>query len=85
MRKDLIDPVSSKFNIPVSATDIATMKSTVEGLFTGVGFAYSGSEFDYVVEVIGPRQAFTRAVNYLFPKDKTGIVIQHSQFGPDTL
>lgn len=85
MRKDFIDPVSSRFSIPVNAADIAAMKSTVEGMFTGVGFIYSGAEFDYTVEVVGPRQAFTRAVNYLFPKDKTGIVIQHSQFGPDSL
>lgn len=85
MAKQFLDPVTSKFYLPLSAAAIATMKVSVEGLFTGCGFIYEGAEFNYSVTLVGPRQAFTRAVNFIFPKDKTGIIVQHSQFGPDTL
>ena len=79
MMKDFLAPASAKFKMGLTSAAIATLKTTVETTFTGVGFMYDGIDFEYAVTLTGPVEAFKRAMNFLFSKDKPGIVIQRSQ------
>jgi hypothetical protein len=56
------------------------LKTAVEANFNGVGFNYTGIDFKYTVTLEGPSGPFAKAVNYIFPKGRSDIIIQRSQF-----
>lgn len=70
------DSITTKFRRPLSSTEIATLKSTVETNFTGVAFIVTGSEFDYEVTLQGPETPYRKAMNFLFPSDRDDITRQ---------
>lgn len=70
------DSVSTTFRRYLSATDIAALKSTVEGNFSGVGFNFTGVEFDYEVVLAGPTAQYQKAVTFLFPKGRDDIILE---------
>ena len=78
--KDQQNPVIRTFKKNLSSTDITSLKSTVENNFAGVAFIFSGAEFDYLVSLEGPKDVFSKALNFLFPKGRDDITIQRSQF-----
>ena len=65
------------FKKPVSSTDIAAMKIQIESNYR-VAFLYAGDEYDYTVTLEGSYAPFTNAMNTLFPKGRSGILIQRS-------
>jgi len=67
------DSVSTTFRRLVSASEIAALKILVEANFTGVGFNFTGNEFDYKVVVGGPTLPYEKAITYLFPKGRDDI------------
>ena len=72
------NPGISLFNKNVSSGDMSSLKSTVESNFPGVALNYEGSEFDYSCTLEGPKDAFSKAINFLFPKGRDDITIQLS-------
>jgi len=80
---DFLNPAIAKFRMGVDATTIAATKAMVESTFDGVGFTYSGIDYEFVVNMTGPVEAFQRAINYLFPKGRADIVVQKSQINPN--
>lgn len=76
------DPCSSGFKKGLSSADIATLKTTVETNFSGVGFSYSGAEFDYDVVLTGPSANFRKAMAYIFPNNDDNVTIQPGRWRP---
>lgn len=70
------DSVSTTFKRNLNATDIAALKVTVEAGFAGIAFNYSGLEFDYDVSLSGPEAPYRKAMNYLFPKGRSDIIVE---------
>jgi hypothetical protein len=82
LAKQYLNPVSINYKAHLSEDVIEALKEQVESTFHGVGFLYDGVEYDYNVHVVGPRNAFERAINFLFDKTKPGIEIQLSEIKP---
>jgi hypothetical protein len=72
-------PISVNFKKPLSNADIVDLKATIEDIFK-VSFDFSGPEFDYNVVMCGSTKGMAKAINFLFPKAKSDIVTQRSQF-----
>ena len=70
------DSVSTTFKRNLSATDIAALKVTVEANFAGVAFNFTGAEFDYDVSLQGPEAPYRKAMNSLFPKGRSDIIVE---------
>ena len=62
---------------PLSATAIAAMKVQIESNYR-VAFLYEGNEYDYTVTLEGSYVPFTNAMNTLFPKGRSDILIQRA-------
>lgn len=73
------DPVSVSYKKAISASEIATLKTNIETTYK-VAFIYSGNEYDYDIKIVGSTRETTRALNTLFPKVRSDIVIQRSQY-----
>ena len=78
--KKVQDPVSSSFNMSLSAIDIAALKTNIESMFK-VTFSYTGIEFDYTVTLTGPNVLYQKAMLYLFPKGRENIIVQRGRWG----
>jgi hypothetical protein len=76
------DPCSSSFKQGLPAADMASLKSTVEANFPGVGLNYSGAEFDYDVVLEGPRTNFQTAVAYIFPNNDPNVTRNPGRWRP---
>lgn len=73
------DPVQYRFKKALSSAAIAALKTSMESTYN-VAFIYSGNEYDYDVVMTGNTGEFVRAMNTLFPKGRSDILVQRSQF-----
>lgn len=71
------DALKTTFVKSLSSADIAAMKVRIEGTYK-VSFIYSGNEFNYTVNLEGSELPFRNAMNILFPKGRSDIVIQRA-------
>jgi len=71
------DSLTATFKQPLSAADIAAMKTRIESNYR-VAFLYTGLEFDYTVTLEGTDEPFKKAMNTLFPKGRQDILIQRA-------
>ena len=68
------DSASTTFRKNISSAAIATLKSDVESNFSGIGFNFTGLEFDYKVVLEGSTVPYQKALNFLFPKGRDDII-----------
>ena len=80
---DFLNLAVATFRMNVDAASIAATKATVESTYDGVGFIYTGVDYEYTVSMTGPIRTFQRALNYLFPKGRADIINQPSQINPN--
>ena len=71
------DALKITFVKSLSSVDIAAMKARIEGTYK-VSFIYTGNEFHYTITLEGSELPFKNAMNTLFPKGRSDIVIQRA-------
>jgi hypothetical protein len=78
--KTLLAPVKATFKKCITTTEMAALKSEIEGLWSDVGVTYDGVEFDYDVVITGSSLNFSKAMKLAMPVSYAGVIRQGSQY-----